>query len=82
MKEKYIRIDQPVSNDEFAELVGAAHEAVQEQAASYCAIFKKEGVEKQRVAFCKTRAILDQTVTELTNDGYEVVIAFEVHTKQ
>lgn len=82
MKEKHISIDKPVTNEEFSEIIGAAHHAVQKDAASYCAIFQKEGIEKQRVAFCKTKEILDQTVADLTADGYEVVIAFEVHTKQ
>jgi len=82
VKEKHIEIAKPVTIDEFADLLNVGHEAVQDNAASYVAILKKEGVEKRRVAFCKTKAILEQTVEEQTQNGYVVELTFELHSKQ
>lgn len=82
VREKHIEIEKPVTIEEFKDLLGGAHEAVQENAASYAAIFKKDGVDKRRVAFCKTKAILDLTVKEQTELGYVLEVAFEMHSKQ
>ena len=82
MKERHINIEQPVTNEEFADLLVGAHEAVKDQGVTYVAIFKKEGVEKKRVAFCKNKAILDFTIEEQNSNGYVLELAFEMHTTQ